>query len=158
MRKTLFSLGLVFFTLALYAEDPPSSEPSKPTLPDSLINLSEVKRAKTEILKTPEEDASYFGGATSRLERERIVIINQTRMSLADSDEDMTIIYLLTVFDSTGECYGLCPDEQVLPKEDMEEVPRIWRLEELFPSIITATLIGGFSLYKNHPSGWFCCF
>lgn len=144
MRKTLFVLVVLVvltLTLPLYAEDPPSSEPRPPLPPPPTIAHIEIQRPLVEKLKTPEEDEAYFRGVKDRFKREEIVIVNQTRMSLKDSYEELTIIYLLTVYDSTGECYGLCKEAEPVP----DEGPRFhWHVIPIDPALIPATLTGGF--------------
>lgn len=141
MRKTLFVLGVLVLTLPLYAEDPPSSEPRPPLPPPPTINsISEIRRPLVEKLKTPEEDEVYFGDAEGRFEREQVVIVNQTKLSIEKSSENRIIIYLLTVYDSTGECYGLCKPAEPVPEGD----PRFhWHVIPIPPELIPATLTGG---------------
>ena len=148
MRKVLFALGFIAFCFVLYADDPPSSEPRPPLPPPPTIAHIEIRRPLVEKLKTPQEDEAYFRGVEDRFKREEIVIVNQTRMSLKDSDEGLTIIHLLTVYDSTGECYGLCKPAEPIP----EEKPRtFWHIIPIPPESFPATLTGGFFFIQKRP-------
>lgn len=147
MRKAFLALGFVFFLLPLHAEEPQPSLPPPPTL-----NLSEIRRPLVEKLKTPEEDEAYFGGVEGRFEREQVVIIKRTKLSIEKSSEDRLIIYLLTVYDSTGECYGLCKEVEPVPEGE----PRFhWHVIPIDPALIPATLTGGFFFIQKIPSRGF---
>ena len=154
MRKILFALSCIVFISPLCAQDASSSVPRPPLPPPPTIARIEVQREVVEKLMTPEEDKLYFGDVEGRFERERTVIIKQTKLSIEESSDDLLVIYLLTVYSSDGECYGLC--KQTEPAE--EEGPRIWQIiVPIDPALTPATFTGGFFHTKKPPiSGWFC--
>lgn len=150
MRKILLALSCTIFVSTLCAQDEPSSVP-RPPLPPTIAR-TEVQREVIEKLATPEEDKMYFGDVEGRFERERLVIIKQTKLSVEESNDDLLVIYLLTVYSSDGECYGLCKVVEPLPDGE----PRFfWRVIPIDPALVPATLTGGFFFYTKTPSRGF---
>lgn len=106
MRKILFAIAAVMLlSAALSAQDAPANPAPK-------LLLDEIVRPLVKTLATPQEDAEYFGGKTSRDAREYAVLIKQFRMSQESSTEDMTVAYRLTVRSSDGQCYGYCEEPE----------------------------------------------
>ncbi|GMU74013.1 MAG: hypothetical protein AMXMBFR44_2120 [Candidatus Campbellbacteria bacterium] len=66
-----------------------------------------------EFVLSPEEEVRFFKSNVTRLEREVVVAVLQTRMSM-ETEEDGSIVALLLRVKTETACYGFCFEPEVL--------------------------------------------
>lgn len=135
MKKLLTAFAAAVCLIAsVLAQD----EPQKTELP--VLILDEIVRPLTRTFSTPEEDRAYFKDKTTRLERERIVLLEQFRLSKENSSEDMIVAYRLTVRSSDGQCYGYCA-EQTQQESEVQKSTENGGISELLVSEISIHVV-----------------
>lgn len=107
MKKMLLVLAAALLGVPALAQEIPKTD--TPLVFKSVVRDVNVR----EFVLSPEEEVRFFKSNVTRLEREVVVAVLQTRMSM-ETEEDGSIVALLLRVKTETACYGFCFEPEVL--------------------------------------------